>query len=140
MLHKWIPALLVVFGLTAAYPSAATVISGADGSLAPTTDYTLPSRANGKFDFTSIEIGAGIALHFDAGMTNAELLSLGDILVGGLIDATGINLILETPGQIILTGGIIADSINLIGGSGLGNVQQFDLCGEDRRNDLVLGY
>lgn len=112
---------MIVLALTTAYPSAAPIITGADGPLAPATDYTLPYRANGIFDFTLIEIGAGVTLHFDAGITNATLLSLGDILIAGLINATGINLILETPGQLILTGGISADGVDLIGGRGLSN-------------------
>lgn len=122
MLHKWISALLVVFGLAAAYPSSATIITGADGLLAPTTDFTLPYRANGIFDFTSIDIGANTTLRFDARMPNVTLLSLGDILIAGVIDVTGINnLTLESLGQLILTGGISAGGIDLIGGSGLSN-------------------
>lgn len=121
-MHKWIQALMVVFTLTAAFPSDATVISGADGSLAPTTDYTLPFRADGIFDFSSINIGANTTLRFNAGMPNVTLLSLGDILIAGVIDVTGINLlILETSGQLIFTGGISDGGIDLIGGRGLSN-------------------
>ena len=120
-MHKWIQTLMVVLALIAAFPSAATIISGADGPLAPTTDYTLPYRADGIFDFSSIDIGANITLHFDAGITNATLLSMGDIFIAGVIDATGINLILETSGQINLTGTIIAFGSELIAGSGLSN-------------------
>lgn len=39
---KWVRALMAMLTLTAAYPSAATIITGADGPLAPATDYTLP--------------------------------------------------------------------------------------------------
>ncbi|MHB1176593.1 MAG: PEP-CTERM sorting domain-containing protein [Sulfuriferula sp.] len=120
-MHKWIQVLMIVLALTTTYPSAASIITGADGPFAPVTDYTLPYRADGIFDFTSIDIGANITLRFDARMPNITLLSLRDILIAGLIDATGINLILETPGQLILTGGITADGIDLIGGRGLSN-------------------
>lgn len=121
-MHKWIQALMVMLTLTAAYPSAATIITGADGPLAPTTDYTLPYRADGIFDFASIEIGAGITLRFDAGITNATLLSLGGITIAGLIDATRIiNLTLETLGQINITGTLVlANGSDLFVGKGKG--------------------
>jgi hypothetical protein len=41
------------------------------------------------------------------------LLSLGDILIAGVVDAIGIQLALETPGQIVVTGSISAGSISL---------------------------
>ena len=131
-MRKWIYALTLVLALSAAFPSAASTISisgandpfapplavvtpitGADGPLAPATDYTLPYRADGLFDFSMIDLGAGITLRFDAQMQNVKLLSLGDILIAGMIDASGINLALETPGRIIVTGSISADSISL---------------------------
>ena len=119
-MRKWIQALMVVLALTAAFPSTATVISGADGSLAPTTDYTLPFRTDGIFDFSSIDIGANITLRFNAGMPNVTLLSLGDILIAGVIDATGINLTLESLGQINLTGTSIANGLAPIAGMEIG--------------------
>lgn len=121
MLHKWMQALLVVFGLTTAYSSSATIITGADGLLAPTTDYTLPYRADGVFDFSSIYIGSNITLRFDAGMPNITLLSLGDILITGVIDGTGINnLALESLGQINFTGTFIANGLSSIAGKEIG--------------------
>lgn len=110
---KRIHALSLVLALGAAFPSAATTMTGADGRFAPATDYTLPYRAGGLFDFTAIDIGAGITVRFDTQMKNVTLLSLGDILIAGVIDAIGSKLVLETPGQIVLTGSISADSISL---------------------------
>jgi len=117
-MHKWIQILMAVLTLSAALPSSATIITGADGPLAPAADTTLPYRADGIFDFSSIDIGAGITLRFDAGMQNVTLLSLGDILIAGVIDATGVNLALETRGTLVLTGSIMASSINLATGRG----------------------
>jgi hypothetical protein len=92
----------------------ASIITGVDGSLAPVTDYTLPYRADGIFDFSSINIGNGITVRFDTQTHDVTLLSLGDILIAGEIDAPGINLTLETLGRLVLTGSITtADSISL---------------------------
>lgn len=120
-MREWIQTLIAALALGAAYPAAATVITGADGPLAPASDTTLPFRADGMFDFSSIDIGAGITLRFDAGMQNVTLLSLGDILIAGVIDASGINLALETQGQLVFTGSITANGISLTGGQGGGN-------------------
>ena len=131
-MRKWIHALTLTLALSAAFPTAASTISiagandpfapppavitpitGADGPPAPATDYTLPYRADGLFDFSAIDLGAGITLRFDPQTQNVKLLSLGDILIAGMIDASGINLALETPGRIVVTGSISAGSISL---------------------------
>lgn len=116
-MRKWIQALSLVPLLAAAFPSMATLMTGTDGALAPTTDYTLTYRADGMFDFTAIDIGSGVTLRFDTQIQNVTLLSLGDIRVAGVIDAMGIDLVLETPGRIAITGSISADSISLTGNS-----------------------
>jgi hypothetical protein len=130
---KWIHALTLMLALSAAFPSAASTISisgandpftpppavvtpitGADGPLAPAADYTLPYRADGIFDFSAIDLGVGITLRFDSQMHNVKLLSLGDILIVGVIDATGSDLALETPGQVLITGSISANTLSLM--------------------------
>jgi hypothetical protein len=115
--RNWIRALALVFPLSAAFPALASTITGADGLLAPAADYTLPYRADGIFDFSAIDLGAGITLRFDPQTQNVTLLSLGDILIAGVVDAIGIQLALETPGQIVVTGSISAGSISLAGGA-----------------------
>ncbi len=115
-MRKWIRVLTLAFPLGAAFPSMATTITGSEGALAPATDFTLPYRAGGIFDFSTIDIGAGITLRFDPQWQNVTLLSLGDVLVAGKIDATGIRLSMETPGQFALTGTIVADSLALRAG------------------------
>lgn len=134
-MRKWIHALTLMLMLTlsAASPSGASIlissgtldllprpvpsmaaaITGADGRLAPTTDYTLPYRANGIFDFSEIDLGAGVTLRFDSQMQTVRLLSLGDILIAGRIEAPGIALALETPERLFVTGSISAGSISL---------------------------
>lgn len=86
-MRKWIHALTLMFALSAAFPSAAstigiadangpfaslpaviTLITGADGPLAPAADYALPYRAAGIFDFSAIDLGIGITLRFDSQM------------------------------------------------------------------------
>jgi len=129
---KWIHALTLMLALSAAFPSAASTISisgandpftpppavvtpitGADGPLAPAADYTLPYRADGIFDFSAIDLGAGITLRFDPQTRNVTLLSLGDILIAGMVDASGIQLALETPGKILVSGSIWAGTLSL---------------------------
>lgn len=131
-MRKWIHALTLILALSAAFPSGAstlriagandpfapppavlTPITGADGPLAPATDYTLPYRADGIFDFSMIDLGAGITLRFDPQMKNVKQLSLGNILIAGAIDASGIQLALGTPGQILVSGSILADTLSL---------------------------
>ena len=131
-MHKWIHALALMLALSAAFPAAAstlsvagvndplapppavaTPITGVDGPLAPATDTTLPYRADGIFDFSAIDLGAGITLRFDPQTQNVTLLSLGDILIAGMIDASGIQLALETPGKILVSGSILADTLSL---------------------------
>ncbi|MHB1077099.1 PEP-CTERM sorting domain-containing protein [Thiobacillus sp.] len=131
-MRKWIHALTLMLALSAAFPSVAstlsfadandllapppavvTPITGVDGPLAPATDYTLSGRADGLFDFSSIDLGAGITLRFDPQTRNVTLLSLGDILIAGMIDASGIQLALETPGKILVSGSILADTLSL---------------------------
>ncbi|MBW8363475.1 MAG: hypothetical protein K0M39_02860 [Rhizobium sp.] len=131
-MHKWIHALALMLALSAAFPAAAstlsvagvndplapppavaTPITGVDGPLAPATDTTLPYRADGIFDFSAIDLGAGITLRFDPQTQNVTLLSLGDILIDGMIDASGIQLALETPGKILVSGSILADTLSL---------------------------
>lgn len=131
-MRKWIHALTLMLALSAAFPSAAltlsiagandplapppavvTPITGIDGPLAPATAYTLPYRADGLFDFFAIDLGAGITLRFDPQTRNVTLLSLGDILIAGMIDASGIQLALETPGKVLGSGSILADTLSL---------------------------
>jgi len=131
--RKWIHALTLMLALSAAFPSVASTISiagandpfapppavlapitGVDGPLAPATDYTLPYRADGLFDFSAIDLGTGITLRFDPQMQRVKLFSLGNIMIAGVIDATGIDLALETPGQVLITGSISADTFSLM--------------------------
>jgi len=113
VVRKWIRVVTLAFALGAAFPSGATTITGLEGAFAPATDFTLPYRADGIFDFSTIDIGADITLRFDPQWQNVTLLSLGDALVAGKIDATGIRLSIETSGQFALTGTIVADSLAL---------------------------
>ena len=134
-MHKRIHALTLALMLSVAFPvlastisisganfplapttsSGGTSITGADGPLVPAKDYTLPYRADGIFEFSKIDVGVGVTLRFDAQMKSVKLLSLGDILIAGAIDASGIDLALETPGRIVITGSssILADSLSL---------------------------
>jgi len=94
-------------------PASAPIRTGVDGPLAPDTDYILPYRADGSFDFSLFDLGADITLRFDQNMQSVKLFSLRNILIAGRIDAPGINLALETPEQIFITGSILAGSISL---------------------------
>lgn len=132
-MRKWIRVLTLMLSLSSAAPSGASILiskgsnglpgpsipasvptlSGVDGPLAPDADYILPYRADGIFDFSLIDLGAGITLRFDPMTQRVKLLSQGDIAIAGRIDAPGIKLELETPEQIHVTGSILAESISL---------------------------
>ena len=116
-MQRVLRAFFLAAAFLAATPSTATVITGADGLLALTTDYTLPYRADGIFDFSSIDIGTGVTLRFEAGMSTVTLLSLGDINILGTIYSPSSALTIETPGRINFSGTIATDSLAFVSGA-----------------------
>ena len=70
----------------AASLSAQTYGNGQDGALAPTSDITLDTTANGGvFQFTSIAIPAGVTVHL-RGSNAARLLCTGGVSIAGTLE------------------------------------------------------
>lgn len=78
---------LVAASVLTAGASAQVYGNGSDGALAPTSNLTLDTTANGGvFQFTSIQIPAGVTVHL-TGPNPATLLCQGAVNVAGRLDA-----------------------------------------------------
>jgi hypothetical protein len=79
--------------------------TGADGAFNPTTNTTLALPYNGAFNFTTINIPAGVTVTVTRNATNTPvtLLASGNVTIAGTIDVSG------SPGG------------NAAAGTGLGN-------------------
>lgn len=91
-----VSALLVV-PVHAQFSSGST---GSDGPLAPTTSTVLQIPTNGIFNFTTINIPAGVTVTFtkNASNTPVTLLATGDVTIAGTIDVSGQTAINTGPG------------------------------------------
>src|SRR3972149_6220902 len=65
--------------------------TGADGAFNPTTNTTLALPPNGVFNFTTINIPAGVTVTFTRNTTNTpvSLLASGNVIIAGTIDVSG---------------------------------------------------
>jgi len=65
--------------------------TGADGAFAPTANTTLTLPASGVFNFTTINIPAGVTVTFARNTTNTPvtLLASGNVTIAGIIDLNG---------------------------------------------------
>lgn len=65
--------------------------TGADGAFSPTTNTTLTLPANGVFNFTTINIPAGVTVTFarNAANTPVTLLATGNVTIAGTINLNG---------------------------------------------------
>jgi len=113
--RKWIHALTLMLALSAAFPSLASTLSiaGANDPFAPPSPI-LPYRADGALHWTTFDLDANSTVRFGQPQ-NAGRLQLGDILIVGANDATGIKLALANPGEIVFTRLISTGSISLVG-------------------------
>ncbi len=105
---------VAIVGLTATLAGAQTFSSGstgADGAFTPAANTTLTLPANGVFNFTTVNIPAGVTVKFQRNATNTPvfMLATGNVLIAGTIDIGG-----ETGGS----GG--AGPVALIGKGGEG--------------------
>lgn len=85
-------ALLLALGSASAlaqpFNSGST---GADGPFAPATSTTLPLPATGVFNFTTVNIPAGVSVTFsrNAANTPVTMLATGDVIIAGTINVNG---------------------------------------------------
>ena len=112
-----IPAamLALAFSLPAmAFDSGST---GADGPLNPTVDSVIALPDDGVFNYTSINIPAGVTVRFERNRTNTpvRLLVAGDAQIDGIIDISG----QDSPATGPAGDGVLADDgLPGIGGPG----------------------
>lgn len=98
-------ALLAAISLTAqAFESGST---GADGAFNPTVDTVLPLPDDGVFNFTSLNIPAGVTVRFERNALNTpvRILVAENALIDGVIDVRGGN----SPATGSAGDGVIAD-------------------------------
>ncbi|MEX2497981.1 MAG: hypothetical protein WD397_03785 [Wenzhouxiangellaceae bacterium] len=98
-------ALLAAVSMTAqAFESGST---GADGAFNPTVDTVLPLPDDGVFNFTSVNVPAGVTVRFERNALNTpvRMLVAEDALIDGVIDVRGGN----SPAIGSAGDGVIAD-------------------------------
>jgi len=98
-------ALLAAVSMSAqAFDSGST---GADGAFNPTVDTVLPLPDDGVFNFTSLNIPAGVTVRFERNALNTpvRILVAGDALIDGVINLNGSN----SPATGSAGDGVIAD-------------------------------
>ena len=74
--------------LAHAFDSGST---GVDGAFNPTVDTELPLPPDGIFNFTTVDIPAGVTVTFTPNATNTPVIMLatGDVTINGTIDVSG---------------------------------------------------
>jgi hypothetical protein len=85
----WITALLALTaGLAQAFDSSST---GADGAFNPTVNTTVQLPPNGVFNYTTVNIPAGVTVRYLKNTTNTPvtILASGNVTVAGVIDIAG---------------------------------------------------
>ncbi len=80
--------LSLMSGLSQAFDSGST---GADGAFNPTENTQLQLPSDGVFNFTTVNIPAGVTVTFQKNITNTPvtILASGDVLIDGTIDVSG---------------------------------------------------
>jgi len=99
--------------------------TGADGAFNPTANVTVSFPASGVFNFTTINIPAGVTVRFtrNAANTAVTLLASGDVTIAGSIDISG------------AVGGQASFGTNLVPNGGRGGPGGFD--GGNGSNGLI---
>ena len=84
-------ALVVLAGTPAAAQTFSSGSTGADGPFNPSSNTTLALPPSGVFNFTTINIPAGVTVTFtkNAANTPVILLATGNVTIGGTINVSG---------------------------------------------------
>jgi len=88
MMIVWLTLLLTFFAQAQTFSSGST---GADGAFNPTVSQTVIVPASGVFNFTTVNIPAGVTITFPRGAANKPviILATGDVTIAGAINITG---------------------------------------------------
>ena len=94
--------LLLLAPAALAQNSFSSGSTGADGAFAPNTTQTIVVPDSGVFNFTTVNIPAGVTITFNRGTNNKPLtiLATGDVVIAGTINLDG------KPGNSNGTGGL----------------------------------
>ena len=67
--------------------------TGADGAFNPTANVTVPLPPSGVFNYTTVNIPAGVTVRYlrNTGNTPVTILASGDVTIAGTIDVGGAN-------------------------------------------------
>ncbi|MFN7085508.1 MAG: hypothetical protein ACK4N4_02630 [Burkholderiales bacterium] len=88
MAAAFVVGALVAPGIARAYNSGST---GADGAFNPTVSTAVQLPPSGIFNFTSVNIPAGVTVRFTKNATNTPvvILASGDVAIAGTLDVSG---------------------------------------------------
>src|SRR3989304_1593138 len=96
MRENWLVTLVLLAALALSDGSASAQTfnsgsTGADGPFNPTTNTTLALTPNGVFNFTTINIPAGVTVAFTRNATNTPvtLLASGNVVIAGSVNLNG---------------------------------------------------
>jgi len=126
-----VPRLAMAATLVAAAPATAQTFTsgstGADGAFAPTADVRLAIPPDGIFNFTTINIPAGVTVSF-ATLTGVRhpaisFLATGNVVLGGRVDVSGGNGGAGGGGAQLFTNGGVAGPGGYDGGAGANGLQ-----------------
>lgn len=84
-------AVLLLWTVTAFAQTYHSGSTGADGAFAPTANTILTLPPNGVFNFTTVNIPAGVTVSFAKNSTNTPvtILATGDVNIAGIINLNG---------------------------------------------------
>ncbi len=119
---------ITLISLISAYASVAAGFNsgstGADGAFNPTTNTELQVPADGIFNFTTVDIPAGVIVTFkkNAANTPVYILAAGDVTIAGIININGADANGIYPGKGGSGGfdGGTGSPTNIIAGKGMG--------------------
>jgi hypothetical protein len=105
--------------------ASATFISGstgADGAFNPTANTVLQVPADGIYNFTSVNIPAGVTVTFqkNVGNTPIYMLATGDVSINGVISVSGLSATNTQDRGVGGLGGYDGGNGGVVGGGGLG--------------------
>jgi hypothetical protein len=118
-------AIALVVGTSAKAVAFNSGSTGTDGALNPTANIAIQLPASGIFNYTTVNIPAGVTVTFynNASNTPAYILSSGNVTIAGTISvngANGNNIYPGISGPGGFEGGLGGSSSGMAGGNGLG--------------------
>ncbi|OGW55563.1 MAG: hypothetical protein A2Y81_05570 [Nitrospirae bacterium RBG_13_43_8] len=128
-MHRWF--IFIIFAVTLTFGSSVIAgdfnsgSTGANGAFNPTTNTELQLPSDGIFNFTTVNIPAGVTITFkkNASNTPVYILATGDVTVAGTINVNGANTTTNYPGKGGpggFDGGLGGITAGMPGGKGLG--------------------